>query len=143
MVSKQKEIRGDLWFYLSSSRTRQNCFPQLGSGWGSFAGRFQGMVTHSKHGSKTVSLAAVQDESGKRPRQSSGSIAVGSGDARLQETGGEHLFSLILRGTGRKLCAFQVTVAPSFYFIMSWLISELILDISRTVITGTFYREKN
>lgn len=87
MVSKQKEISGDLWSYLSSSRARQNCFPQLGRGWESFAGILQGMLTHSKHGSKTVSLAALQDESGKRPRQSSRSIAVDSGDSRLKETG--------------------------------------------------------
>ena len=63
MVSEQKEIGGDLWFYLPSSRAGQNCFPQLGRGWGSFAGRLQGVVMHSKHGSKRVSLAAVQDES--------------------------------------------------------------------------------
>ena len=115
MVSKQKEISGDLWSYLSSSRARQNCFPQLGRGWGSFAGRLQGMVTHSKHGSKMVSLAPVQDESGKRPRQSSGSIAVGSGDSRLQETGGKTpLFSDPQRIQGGNCVHFKLRLHLAF-----------------------------
>ena len=46
MVSEQKEIGGDLWFYLPSSRAGQNCFPQLGRGWGSFAGRLQAEIIH-------------------------------------------------------------------------------------------------
>ena len=90
MVSEQKEIGGDLWFYLPSSRAGQNCFPQLGRGWGSFAGRLQGVVMHSKQGSKRVSLAAVQDESlRERPRQSSGSIWCRLSPGLLQETGGK------------------------------------------------------
>ena len=60
-----KGTGGDLWSYPLSLGAGKNgaCFSQQGRGWGGgFAGKWQGVLMHTKHCFRKVSLAAVRDE---------------------------------------------------------------------------------